>query len=141
MGLTLLLASLLATFAVARDGRRPTRAELELLLDDRARPLPRARGRRPALGAQALYDAVERRLGSRAVWILLARLGERAGARSSPAETLLFSAGAGQGLAVLAAAAGGQGAPVVLALVAGVSALPGVLAVRAARRPRPAGLG
>ena len=141
MELTLLLASLLATFAVARDGRRPTRAELELLLDGRVRPQPRARGRRAAPGAQALYDAVERRLGETALWSLLARLGERAGARSSPAETLLFSAGAAQGLAVLAAAAGGQGAPVVLALIAGASALPGVLAVRAARRPPPAKLG
>ncbi|HEU0335926.1 MAG TPA: hypothetical protein VFR43_05185 [Gaiellaceae bacterium] len=141
MAVMLLLASLLATFAVARDGRRPTRAELELLPDGRDRPRPRPRLRRPALGARALYEAVELRLGGTAVWNLLARLGERAGARSSPAETLLFSAGAGQGLAVLAAAAGAQGAPVVLALVLGASALPGLLAVQAARRPRPAGLG
>jgi hypothetical protein len=141
MELTLLLASLLATYAVARSGRRQTPAALELVLDDRARRRPRPGWPRPALGAQKLYDAVEQRLGGSTVWNLLARLGERAGARSSPAETLLFSAGAGQGLAVLAAAAGGQGAPVVLALVAGASALPGVLAVRAARRPRPAELG
>jgi hypothetical protein len=141
MALTLLLASLLATFAVARNGRCPTRAELELLFDERERPRPRPRLPRPALGARALYDAVELRLGGTAVWNLLARLGERAGARSSPAETLLFSAGAGQGLAVVAAAAGAQGAPVVLALVLGAAALPGLLAVQAALRQRPAELG
>jgi hypothetical protein len=143
MALTLLLASLLAAFAVARDASRPTRADQELLLGGRARRRRRTRGPRPALGAQTLYGAVERRLGRSVVWLLLARLGERAGARSSPAETLLFSAGAGQGLAVLAAAAGAHGAPVVLALIAGAVALPGLLAVRAARRPgrRPAGVG
>jgi hypothetical protein len=143
MALTFLLASLLASFAVARDGARPSRADIELLLDGRVHRRPRRRRRPPAPGAEALYGAIEARLGESVVWRLLARLGERAGASSSPAETLLFSAGAGQGLAVLAAAAGAQGAPVVLALVLGASALPGLLAVRAARRPgrRPAGVG
>jgi hypothetical protein len=143
MALMLLVASLLAAFAIARDGARPSRAELELLLEGRAGRRRRAGGRRPAAGTEALYAAVEARLGGTAVWRLLALLGERAGARSSPAETLLFSAGAGQGLAVFAAAAGAHGAPILLALVAGAVALPGLLALRAARRPgrRPAGAG
>jgi tight adherence protein B len=92
--------------------------------------------RRPALRLQTIYGATERRFDRTAVWGALERLGQRAGVRASTAELLLFSLGAGLGLAVLVAAIGGGFELTLAALVAGVSAVPALLHVKARRRVR-----
>ena len=130
MALALILVLALAALAIDAE-RWPTRAELARALEEGPRRRPNRQRRR--LELDAIYRLTERRLGGTAAWRCAARLGERAGVRSTPAETLLSSAGAGIGLAVVAAAAGISGPAVGLALLAGAGALPAALHVRGRR--------
>jgi tight adherence protein B len=92
--------------------------------------------RRPAVRLQTLYGATERRFDHTRMWKAFERLGERAGVRSTPAELLLFSAGAGLGLAVLVTAVGGGALLTLASLVVGALLLPAFLHHKARKRLR-----
>jgi tight adherence protein B len=100
--------------------------------------LPEA-GDRPArkqARLDSLYGATERRLDGTSLWRWLERRCERAGSHSTPAEVLLFSAGAGLGLAVLATALGAGGLLALAALAVGACVIPVHLGLRGKRRLR-----
>jgi tight adherence protein B len=87
-------------------------------------------------GLASLYGAAERRLDRTSLWRFVERTCERAGSRSTPAEVLFFSAGAGLGLAVLATVLGAGGLLALVALAAGASLVPLRLRTRGRRRLR-----
>ena len=129
------LALLLALAALAAGARGWPATLLGLGTGAGARP--GGRRRRPAsrgLSPEPLYESLAARLEGTALWRLAALLCERAGTRATPAETLLFSAGLGLGLAVAADAGGAPPGAVAAALLVGAAALPVHLLARGLRR-------
>lgn len=130
VGCLMLLATLVAL-------SRPRGAWLRDRLGAYDTAVPATAGpRRPAVRMQALYGATERRFDHTSLWKSFERLSQRAGVRSTAAELLFLSAGAGLGAAVLATALGGGAVLVLVALAAGTALLPAVLRVKAGRRLR-----